>query len=123
MGDRALIQLYADGEYSPALYLHWSGQEIPTLLQTFYDRFLAKRGDDLEYGFARLVQYACEGADVGSVTGVGVSTVSGPLTVEHSPGDAGVFIADLTTMEVRYGYGYAPDESAAPAWTFTNLEG
>lgn len=41
---------------------------------------------------------------------------------DYSPGDAGVFIADLNTMEVRYGYGYAPDESAASAWTFIKLE-
>jgi hypothetical protein len=122
MGDRALIQLTdSQGELSPVLYLHWGGKGTPALLDSFFDRFLIKRGADVSYGFARLVSYACE-SNMGEVLGVGVWNCDALLTADDSHGDAGIFVVDLDKHTVRYGGGYAPKIAANTPWTWEQMQ-
>lgn len=120
MGDRVLIQLTSGGDYSPVLYLHSLGHYAPSLLEEFRYRFLEERGDDIEYAFARLVQYACMQSGAQDVTGVGVMNASGPIGEFDSQGDAGVMLADLRDRTVYYGGGYAPEPDGAN-WTWHKM--
>jgi hypothetical protein len=54
MGDRALI-VFTDGtDVSPVIYLHWSGSQVPALLQQ-HKALMATRGADVQYAAARFV--------------------------------------------------------------------
>src|SRR5947209_3188759 len=54
MGDRALI-IFTDGEQvSPVTYLHWSGSDVPALLEE-HRALMESRGADVAYAAARFV--------------------------------------------------------------------
>lgn len=108
MGDRALVQVKAGGEFSPVLYLHWSGSSVPKLLAGLAAQML-DRGPDLPYTFARLVGRAVNlNGGNNEALSVGVSNAETVLTEEDSQGDAGVFVLDVKTGVVQYGGGYTP---------------
>jgi len=92
MGDRALIQLTDGKRYSPSLYVHRDGSRARSIIKDTQKR-MEGRTDDLEYSFARLVQIAI-GDDEGNM-GFGVQNEQGKLTAEDSPGNHGVFIANI----------------------------
>ena len=106
MGDRALIQLKdRGGNFSPVLYLHWKGDQVGSILQRTAVR-MGDRIDDISYSFARLVQEAMMD-DQGNLS-FGVWNADHELTVKDSHGDAGVFLADVSssTWKVKCSGGY-----------------
>jgi len=92
MGNKALIQLTYDAEFSPALYMHWDGDHARDIIKETRKR-MEDYSNDVEYSFARLVQVAM-GDDQGH-RGYGVYNTSGTLTSEDSPGDNGCFVVDI----------------------------
>lgn len=123
MGDRAVVQLESNsGRVSPCLYLHWGGSEVPKLLEELHDRFIKRRGDDLRYGFARLVGYVHEKMPT-EVTGMGIWNQTTRLTPADSQGDAGVFVFNISTLTVYYGGGYAPKALENSALTYVRTAG
>lgn len=95
MGERALIQLIdKERNCSPTLYLHWGGGEVGSILSRLQKRMDGRR-NDIEYGFARLVQEAINGDD-GNLS-FGVSNQSTIISDAYSPGDAGAFVVDVST--------------------------
>lgn len=110
MGDRALIQLTAEGKVSPVLYLHWGGSGVAALLARLEKR-MKGRPNDMDYAFARLVQEAV-GDDSGN-TGFGVWNATAELTEGDTHGDAGCFVVnveqDKHAIKAFGGYGLNPD--------------
>lgn len=98
MGDRALIQLKVDDQYSPVLYLHSGGSLVHDLIGESR-RVMLSRGVDLYYHFARLVQIA--GNDTPGNLSVGVWNAPDGLTLDDSHDDAGCFVVDLDRLMVR----------------------
>lgn len=96
MGDRAIIQMKNGDEFSPVLYLHWSGSDVKRIICDTKDR-MKDRHDDMSYAFARLVQIAI-GASTGAI-GYGVWNQVTSITKEDSHGDAGCFLIDVSNPE------------------------
>jgi len=102
MGNRVLVQLVNSkdaSDVSPVLYGHWSGdngrQWLIDLIKHMGDRL-----GDVSYSFARLVQLAID--DDTGVTGFGVWNASEQLTATDSHGDAGIYILDVATKEIKH---------------------
>lgn len=106
MGDRALIQLKTASEFSPVLYLHWSGGHVADILART-EKQMRGRAGDVSYSFARLVAQAINGDK--SNLSYGVWNADKVLTAEDSHGDAGVFVVDVSseawTVAAGGGYG------------------
>lgn len=114
MGDRALIQLIdKDRQVSPSLYIHWGGEGVACTLHATQKR-MEGRPNDLDYSFARLVQIAI--GDDDSNLSFGVSNRSTAITEDDSPGDAGVFLVDISTTPwtVMTAGGYGLDDTQYP---------
>lgn len=106
MGDRVLYQVIDSkkGEFSPVVYSHWGGSNAPGVLQCLFDRMRSRPGD-LEYTAARLVQEVL-GNDDGN-TGTGIWNAEGQISADHSHGDAGVVLIDISdgmTFQCLGGY-------------------
>ncbi len=133
MGDRAIVIFTSrDGvRCSPAIYLHWSGDKVPGLINNTKD-FMGDRLDDVEYAAARFTGIAHESLKETNLS-LGISNV--PLTVEtailgaqvtggasaaarevleeYSPGDAGVVIVDASDFSWQAFGGYLADKKTA----------
>lgn len=105
MGNRALV-VFHDGDgnsYSPTVYLHWQGSQVPKLLAEWRALMEGRMGD-LSYGCARFIGI-CHVASAGNMslgtwnTEPGVREESNAARVkrwtEDSHGDAGVFLVDV----------------------------
>lgn len=96
MGDRATVIFTSNNELSPAIYLHWQGEDIPYLIARCR-ALMDDRACDLDYTAARFVQIAA--GDMSGNLSVGISNA--PKTLDEcrtdgfSPGDAGVFIVHV----------------------------
>lgn len=121
MGNRAVIVFHNDRELSPCIYLHWSGEAVPRLLAAVRERMKGRDGD-LHYTAARFVGICHD--DIGGNTSLGMwnCRANGPKDetglVEHSPGDAGVFLVRVQDWTVRrlcgsYGECRAPRQFTA----------
>ena len=105
MGDRAVITFKSGNSYSPGVYLHHNGGKVADWLKEAAP--LLRRGDD-SYAAARFVGF-CH-SKIRGVTGLGL--IDGPTPEEiknlklYSPGDAGAFVVDIDSGEVRTGGGY-----------------
>jgi hypothetical protein len=126
MGDRALI-IFTDGKsYSPTVYLHWNGTEVPAWLEE-HKQFMAARGGDVEYATARFIGLAHTKINGNLSLGVwntdekrgdaavAVSTAEADSTefkdassvlAEHSHGDAGVVVVNVNSFTWKAFGGY-----------------
>lgn len=112
MGDRAIIQMKNGDAVSPALYTHWSGSDVKSIIEATKEQ-MKSRHDDMDYAFARLVQNAVA-VDKGS-TGFGVFNQAEVITQKDSHGDAGCFLIDVSRPEWPVstfgGYGFGEEEA------------
>jgi hypothetical protein len=99
MGDRVLIQVKNETEFSPVAYGHWSGSSAPDILRRLQKRMVG-RSNDVSYAFARLVQEMV-GDDTGN-TSFGAWNAQALLTAEASHGGAGCVIIDVSKPEFTY---------------------
>ena len=116
MGDRVVITFTDDDEsFSPAVYMHWNGQEAPDMIRAAQP---VMRREDSSYSAARFCG-ECHKA-VRGVTGLGL--VDAPVGSEafpidwnsYSHGDAGVYVVNTTTGEVKCHGGYGEDFKLDP---------
>lgn len=118
MGNRASI-VFTDGEeYSPVVYLHWNGFEVPDWLSQTRDLMNSRPGD-LDYTAARFVG-VCHGHIDGPLS-LGLSNYAGDIA-KHDPGDAGTFVVDVRTWQVQRSCGPngecdAPRRFVVGKWT------
>ena len=114
MGDRALIVLTDNNEVSPTIYLHWSGEDVPSILE----RLQCRMGDhtgDVPYSAARFVQEAI-GDDTGNLsfgiwntdeeTRKAVINRDSDKLSEYSHGDAGFIVVDVDDYSWKAYGGY-----------------
>ena len=99
MGDRALVILKADGEYSPVLYLHWHAPQVRNYLARLRE-VMEGRGADVDYAFARLLGIAHNDIDGNLSLGCwnlppGFSESDPAFLADLSCGDGGIYVVDL----------------------------
>lgn len=104
MGDRAVVRFRAGDSVSPVVYLHWSGSDVPALLNTTA-KIMKGRDGDPSYACARFTYVACDvngGADYNLSVGV--------QNEFESHGDAGAFEIDVSRRpwRVKHWGGYKP---------------
>lgn len=93
MGNRALIQFRHEDEVSPVIYAHYLGDGAMKVLVELHDQ-MRHRLDDISYIAAR-----CVGRLIGgdtSDTGFGLWNATTALQAEHTHGDGGIFLVDVT---------------------------
>ncbi len=111
MGNRAVVVFHDGKEFSPCVYLHWGGSEVPTLLAELWALMAGRRGD-LSYSAARFIGVAHAKIPGNLSLGIWNSPVSEPpgdlpkQWREHSHGDAGVFVVDCRSGDVVRVGGY-----------------
>lgn len=112
MGDRALVLFRDEGtdprseeryvSYSPAVYLHWNGSDVPELLKAAAPRM---RAGDQFYAAARFCGYCHEQIPGNLSLGLMPGPEDRELTDEewesYSHGDNGVFIVDASSGKVE----------------------
>ena len=95
MGDRALIIIKDNAEYSPAIYLHQHGGYAANYIEELA-AIMKDRGSDVHYATARLAGI-CHTRIEGN-TGLGIFAIDEEAVRENpssaSYGDRGVFIVD-----------------------------
>lgn len=115
MGDRAII-VFTDGEdVSPVIYLHWSGSNVPALLEQ-HKTLMASRGADLQYAAARFVGIVHatmpqQNLSLGiwnaePVTRRAVLSADADELSKISHGDAGLIIVDVKDYSWKAWGGY-----------------
>lgn len=117
MGDRAVIIFHDKGRqrYSPTIYLHWAGHRVGELVAKLKER-MADRLNDVDYAAARFVGLAHESIEGALSLGIWDK----PTDFEDEPeyltafshGDAGTFLVDVSTWDVRTFGGYGLTEAA-----------
>lgn len=107
MGDRAMVRFRDSNNVSPAVYLHWSGSEVPVLVADTAG-IMRSRPNDAEYACARFVFVCCNangGWDDNHSVGV--------TDRFDAHGDAGIFEVDVQSWPWKLKHmamsGYAPD--------------
>lgn len=131
MGDRAIIhfQCKANGEnneISPAVYLHWAGNRVRSLLQKTME-LMKDRPKDQFYSCARFIGVCHENIEgnvsLGTWNGPKLDTIKETRAailedIDYSRGDAGVFLVDVSkekwTVETVGGYGFRGYNSNIP---------
>jgi hypothetical protein len=98
-------------QFSPVVYLHWGGSDVPHILCALRER-MQGRNNDIGYAAARLVGICHERID-GNVS-LGLfefpkDGLAGYLDSEFSHGDAGVILVECDTWiaEAWNGYGFS----------------
>ena len=105
MGDRALVQFTNNsGSLSPTTYLHWDGDAVPSLLVE-HRRLMSDRYNDLSYSAARFIGL-CHARNADSNLSLGCWNSEEELDREDSHGDAGCFVVNVDTGEIKTGGGY-----------------
>jgi hypothetical protein len=110
MGDIALVIFKDAHEFSPTVYLHWGGSDVPDLIAKTAE-LMANRLGDVQYCCARFIGI-CHEQSPKSATGLGVwstdpANLETPEAIaEYSHGDAGVIIVDCRdfTWTAHAGY-------------------
>jgi hypothetical protein len=118
MGDRAMVIFHdhVRKKYGPAVYIHWHGHAVGRYLNDL-KTLMADRLDDVDYATARFVGVAHE--DNRDNLSLGVFEKprrfndSKAFLDDYSPGDAGLFLIDAKTWEVRSFGGYGLEREAA----------
>lgn len=114
MGERVVVQFEdSKGNVSPACYMNWDGQRVGKYIRECA-KLMEGLSDDLSYAFARFVGI-CHTHVPGNIS-LGVWNQTKPLTIEASYGDAGCYIVNCATWEVRAFGGYGkPFNALEPA--------
>ena len=118
MGNRALVVFHdhARKVYGPVVYLHWHGAMVGDYLAQL-KHLMSDRLDDVEYATARFIGVAHE--DNRDALSLGVwekprrFTDNATWLEEFSHGDAGVFLIDAKSWDVRCFGGYGLGEESA----------
>ena len=118
MGDRALVIFHdaARKQYGPVVYIHWHGHAVGRYLEAL-KVLMAERLDDVEYATARFIGIAHE--DNRDCLSLGVFekprrfSDSRPYLEDLSHGDAGLFLVDAKSWDVRCFGGYGLEREAA----------
>lgn len=120
MGNRALIQFKNGQEYSPVIYSHWNGYDIPAILEQLKIQ-MRNRSDDLSYVTARMIGRLAVRAGIEADSGIGVWNTDRLLIDSDSHSDAGVFIVDIAPQEwhVTCLAGYEPEGFSTIPFTHT----
>lgn len=106
MGNRAEIIFHDADSYSPTVYLHWNGSDVPNLLAKLRATMVG-RGGDIHYAPARFVGICHETVPGNLSLGIenteGVPDIDAPAAewAGRGPGDAGIFLVDLRTWTCR----------------------
>lgn len=102
MGDRVLIQIHskAEGDFSPVIYGHWSGDAAPAAMARLRERMKGRTGD-VSYTTARALQELMGNMPDGNL-GFGVWNAPALLTAEDSHGDAGVILVNVDGPELTF---------------------
>ena len=107
MGDRAMVRFRDSSRVSPAVYLHWSGSEVPALVADTAG-IMRTRLNDAEYACARFA-FVCCTANGGWNENLSV----GVTDRFDAHGDAGIFEVDVRSWPWKLKHmamsGYAPD--------------
>lgn len=117
MGNRALVifHCHARREYGPAVYIHWHGHEVGSYLEKLKE-LMRNRLDDVDYATARFIGLAHEANRDALSLGVFEKprrfSDSKAFLDEFSPGDAGLFLVDAKTWDVRTFGGYGLERAA-----------
>lgn len=115
MGDRAVVVFHSSGYYSPGVYMHWAGSEVPRLLVAAKP---VLRAGDPSYAAARFCGVVhMDSPD--SRTGLGLldaPKLEQLQSGQYSHGDAGVFVVDVDTGDVQQFNGYAPHDGPELKW-------
>lgn len=106
MGDRALVIFHdkAKNEYSPVVYLHWSGGKVKNYIQEL-KVLMGDRVDDVDYATARFIGI-CHSHNEGNLS-LGVSNLPKGFSDcdaflgNMSHGDRGVFMVDVSDFSFR----------------------
>ena len=113
MGDRALVILKSEKEYSPVMYLHWHAPQVKNYIKRLKE-VMESRGADLSYAFARLLGIVHNDIDGNLSLGCwnlpdGFSEIDSKFLREFSHGDGGIYVIDLKDYEIATyaGYGLA----------------
>ena len=95
MGNRVLMQCFSSEttEFGPVIYGHWSGSDGKKIADEIKER-MKSRPNDIAYSSARLAQIMM-GGDGGNA-GFGIWNADMVLTGEHSHGDAGIVLIDVS---------------------------
>lgn len=115
MGDRGIVVMRKGEDYSPGVYVHWSGGKLLAYLQEAAPSM--RQGDPL-YAAARfcgIVHGKIPGClPLGLLDAPSAEDVAEGFT-RYSQGDAGVVVLDVGSGEVRCYAGYLTEEpSIAP---------
>ena len=114
MGDRAVIVLTDNNEVSPTIYLHWSGENVQSILERLQRR-MGDRTGDVSYGAARCVQEAIDGDTDNLSFGIwntdeetrkAVINRDSDKLSEYSHGDAGFIVVDVNDYSWKAYGGY-----------------
>lgn len=108
MGDRAIVVFRDGDDFSPCVYLHWNGMEVPKWLENAVPRM---RNGEVGYSAARFCGVCHEKIDGNCALGIlpPPKDMQEATSDDFSHGDAGVFIVDVNTWEVRNYNGYGED--------------
>ena len=126
MGDRALVIFEHNGDVSPVVYLHWSGNRVPAILQTLKERMCDREGD-VSYATARFIGICHEAIDGNLSLGVwnlpvetlvavntrGLSSEADKELADYSHGDAGVVVVDAKDFSFEAYGGYLAENKVA----------
>lgn len=106
MGDRVLVTFTAGNDKpTPAVYMHWSGQEAADYIKEAAPLF---RKGDPSYAVARFCGF-CHGK-IDGILSLGI--LDGPADARtetlksYSHGDAGVYLVNVETGDVKAAGGY-----------------
>ena len=116
MGNRACIIFHNHerSSYGPNVYLHWHGGEVGELVKAVKAR-MGERLDDEAYTTARLIGLVHE--MIPGNLSLGVFNLPADFDDEAgylrglSPGDAGIFLVDCQTWDIRCHGGYGLDDA------------
>lgn len=119
MGDRALVIFYASETVSPTVYLHWSGNDVPELLDELKERMQGRFGD-IDYATARFIG-GCHDRLPGNLS-LGVfnnkfsinDLFDASVMKKYSHGDAGVVIVNVDDFTWKAYGGYLADWKPQP---------
>lgn len=103
MGDRVLVQFKNESEVSPAIYLHWGGEQAPELIKKCFE-YMEGRRNNVAYTAARFTGI-CHEKTTGNLS-LGLLQQTTELTAQDSHGDAGCYVVDLKNETVNAFGGY-----------------
>ena len=110
MGDRALVILKSQGNYSPVMYLHWHAPQVQNYINRLKE-VMQGRGNDLQYAFARLLGIVHNDIEGNLSLGCwnlpsGFSERDEKFLSHMSHGDGGIYVIDLKDYSIATYAGY-----------------